>query len=256
MTSNATVPTGIAALNNLGATGPPTLGVTQGNNGVGFGTSLNSVPSQAFADAPTRQWPSDAREDESGLTQKENLPDHPICLESPFVRYVKRFFSSGQGNTLPKEVDTAKLGFPIPNSFIRYDHYSMEKEADIFRDPWTFVSEKVVDQKAVQMEITDRVPELESETFVQVSSEASDITTSEPSVPEVPAAGSVVPGADPDKLPRADLEVNIAPVPGAVEEEGKKEDPIPTQTSETTTTIGTQQEKAKAPTKKRQRKKK
>lgn len=104
-----------------------------GNHAQGFGGDpVNS--DHIVQDREYATTKDDMPKEEEPKMLAGNPADHQLWSESPFVHYVKSNLSNGKLQSLPQPLDTVSMGIPTPKSWIRYDHYSMDKEADIFAD--------------------------------------------------------------------------------------------------------------------------
>ena len=182
VTSNVISTAGVAPLPNSGL---------NGNTAQGFGGQ--TVQAYTIQQDRNVQKDSDRRNDsapETGING--DIGKHQEWKESPFTEYVKLPLSDGQLLSDQKRVlNTVRLGRPAPKYWIRYDAYTIEKEADIFAD----VAEAVnLSDNGLQMPTDNRDVYLEDETVLQSSSKPPDIMDQqkEKAAPLQIGAGEVV----------------------------------------------------------------
>jgi hypothetical protein len=208
MSFNATVGTTINPVNPIPV--PAGLG---GDGGVGFhGSGPVSGDSTL-----TEQKQFKAKHTEANAQPSEAVATHQKFVESPFTRYVRRPLSDGGE---PKHVykhtpeDRSKMGVPLNPFWIRNDHYSIDKEANIFLQPYDFVAPVVTHAGAQSEQVsTKRDALLDNEVQPQKGGDTTKIKEEDLLAPKETTAGQVsskveaaakevIPDTKPEEVPQ------------------------------------------------------
>lgn len=202
-----------------------------GDAGVGF-HSGGSFSGDATL---TEQKQFKAKHTEANAQPSEAVATHQKFLESPFTRYVRRPLSDGGE---PKHVfkhkpeDRSTMGVPLNPFWIRNDHYSMDKEANIFLQPDDFVAPVVTHKGAQSVQVsTKREALLDNEEQPQRGGDTHKIAEDNKLAPKDTICGSAATKIEeagkqqiPDSNPEEVAENNPAagPTPDEKEEPSKK----------------------------------